>query len=200
MALIMPGVTLTINLLSPPGRRGLCVSLTIMTQALMRVIAPMVAGPAYDIELWLPFVIMLSCMVFALFLELLLILRVPLLGKKKDDPLPKTVDADEERQAILENLYKVHNHLTIALDNWQVKRRNLGLGKTPKEVGFPDPSEVPKITHEQKVQLGIWMSDMLESHNYKRWPTHLESVHAMCRNAFPKIRDLDIKYRAEDIE
>jgi len=177
-----------------------------MAQAFTRLIAPLVGGPMYDIDYSLPFLIMTAVATCGLALEVLLIARIPVLGKspadkKKDDDLSKEeLKEEEEKKEILENLYKVHHALTLALKDWQGKRHELQLGKSPEEVGLPAvDSKDPEIADGQKSLLGFWMADMLSAHGYKNWPEFLPFIQTMCKNAFPKIRDVEWKFRADDI-
>lgn len=208
IALVMPGVSMTVNLIAPAEKRGGLVALTIMFQAFTRVVAPLVSGPLYDSESYYPFVVILACMTTALLFEAVLIIRVPKLkseaakAKKADDPDTKEAMGEEtERQTILENLYKVHEELTEQLNSWREKKEGFQAGKSRKELGLPPEDEQPpKATDKQKQELGLWLADMLVDHNYKRWTEHLDILKCMCKNAFPKIRDVDFLRRHEDIE
>merc|ERR1719387_1599107 len=58
----------------------------------------------------------------------------------------------------------------------------------------------PEVSDEEKKELGTWFAGMLWEHNYKRWPEHKDTVRCMCKNAFPKVRDVEWLRRSEDIE
>merc|ERR1719401_505578 len=136
---------------------------------------------------------------------MLLIPSVPLLKKVVGDSemvcKDKSHTEDDPSQLMLENLHKVHEVLESRLHFWQGARRELMNGKQPDELGLPvDGVACPQITAAQKSDLGFWMSDMLVSHGFKRWPENLDAVKVMCQNAFPQIRDVELAVRAEDIE
>merc|ERR1712232_55481 len=119
-------------------------SMTIMLQASMRVIAPLVAGVLYDTDIWLPFAVMGGALFLAFVLEALLIIRVPMLRRKPAASDEKKVhdrfseaekDEEVERQEVLQNLYKSHEAMTNALEGWRTKREALLAGKSRKELG-----------------------------------------------------------------
>merc|ERR1712151_6814 len=135
---------MTVNMISPPEKRGTMISLTIMFQSFTCVIAPLVIGPMYDSEMWHPFVVILGVKVVALFLEALLIIRVPMLThtplaklKQEEDGGSKAeLDEEADRKEVLENLHKVHEELTSALKNWRERKDALLAGKTEDELGI----------------------------------------------------------------
>lgn len=211
MSLSMPGVSMTVNLLSPASQRGGLMSLTIMWQALMRVIAPIIAGPLYDLDRSLPFIIMLGAIGIALVLEMLLILRVPRLrrkqqiaSEKKDEEKGQEVkDEEAERQALLESFYTIHEELNKALSDWQSKKAALEAGQSSEELGLNPVNKMPpEPSLAVKQEFGVWFADMLWQHNFKRWHEHRAIVECLCKNAFPKLRDypMDINSRMQDLE
>merc|ERR1712146_743916 len=77
--------------------------------------------------------------------------------KKRPVPQKKTDDVkdeEDERQAILDNLYKVHEELTNAQKLWSERKDALLGGKTREELGLPNDAP-PPITQEQKHELGV---------------------------------------------
>eukprot|EP00929_Paragymnodinium_shiwhaense_P035992 TRINITY_DN19340_c0_g1_i2.p1 TRINITY_DN19340_c0_g1~~TRINITY_DN19340_c0_g1_i2.p1 ORF type:complete len:504 (-),score=86.38 TRINITY_DN19340_c0_g1_i2:357-1688(-) len=208
MALCMPGISMTVNLLAPGHLRGGLIALTMMWQALMRVVAPLVFGPLYDVSFEYPFYLILVAICLTLVLELALTTRVPRLkapsaGAKKDEPLTAEPmpTPDDERESILQNLHDVHDQLTLALEHIRTRKAGLSEGRSPKELGMPSDDAVPpKPTAAQKKELGDWFVDMLLEHNYKRWPEHIDVIKSICRNAFPKVRGTGFLNRFEEIE
>lgn len=210
-SLCIPGVSMTVSLMAPPTKRGGLMSLTIMFQALMRVVAPILAGPLYDRDFTLPIYVIGGALGIALLLELVLIPRVPrvrkqqpALGEKKEEDLSKEdKDEEQERKALLENFYKIREELSTTLTRWRERKAGIEAGKSTEELGLhPVNSMPPEPSLAEKHELGVWFADMLWQHNFKRWKDHPEIVHNFCRNAFPKLRDypMEWKSRAEDIE
>eukprot|EP00929_Paragymnodinium_shiwhaense_P045053 TRINITY_DN23067_c0_g1_i1.p1 TRINITY_DN23067_c0_g1~~TRINITY_DN23067_c0_g1_i1.p1 ORF type:complete len:647 (+),score=124.28 TRINITY_DN23067_c0_g1_i1:195-1943(+) len=208
VALCMPGVSMTVNFLAPASVRGGLVSLTIMSQASMRIVAPLVVGPLYDANTTYPFYIIVGAIAVALIFEGLLTTRVPMMkklavaaGKLQDAAQTAEPSVDEEREDILQNLHEVHDQLIVALDNWRATKAGLLEGKSREQLGLhPDDSVPAKPSTAQKKELGDWFTDMLIEHNYQRWPEHVDIVKCMCRNAFPKVRGSGFLNRYDDIE
>jgi len=200
-------VSMTVSLLAPPTKRGSLVSLTITCQALMRVIAPIVAGPLYDIDKISPFLVMAGALAVSFLFEVLLIFRVPRLSQlalgKKDDQAEETKDEEAERKALLENFRFSGEQLAMLLSNWQQKKADFEAGKSIDELGLHPVNLVPpEPSLAEKHALGVWFADMLREHNFKRWTEHRAVVECFCRNAFPKLRDYPMEWisRMGDIE
>eukprot|EP00929_Paragymnodinium_shiwhaense_P035991 TRINITY_DN19340_c0_g1_i1.p1 TRINITY_DN19340_c0_g1~~TRINITY_DN19340_c0_g1_i1.p1 ORF type:complete len:635 (-),score=122.12 TRINITY_DN19340_c0_g1_i1:357-2261(-) len=209
IALSMPGVSMTVNLLAPGHVRGGLIALTMMWQSLMRVLGPLVLGPLYDANIKYPFYVILGAVCFAWILELALTQRVPRLRKgpaaapTKDEALTDAPapTADDERESILQNLHEVHDQLTLALEHIRTRKAGLLEGRSREELGMHAEGAVPpKPTVAQKKDLGDWFVDMLLEHNYKRWPEHIDVIKSICRNAFPKVRGTGFLNRFEEIE
>jgi DHA1 family tetracycline resistance protein-like MFS transporter len=206
MSLVLPTVTLTVNILSPADRRGGSVALTVTTQALGRVIAPLVFGKSYDINSRTPFLIMICVLAAQITLHILLSTHVRTIraggppGKdasaapdaisRGDSGMDeqKLKQMQQEKAELIENLYNVLKNLESREQELHQKVESIKAGESD------NAAEPLPVKLEQKHELGIWLSDMLVEHNYKRWPFHMDTFKCLLQNAFPKIRRSDEKF------
>jgi hypothetical protein len=223
--LVMGGLSIVVNMLSPPGFRGTAMALTITAQAGCRVLFPIVSGPMYDTREWAPLALIAVSGFAAAAIELALVPYVRRLprpaARAPEHPGEQRADAkgrggagvlgrplgswepegpEEETQLVLESLRNVHDELEGNLQLWRSRLQGLREGKTPEELSMATDLEgIPAIEDDQKAELGRWLSDMLVQRNYKRWPQHLDSLKCTLKNAFPRVQMAPASTRAEDI-
>eukprot|EP00929_Paragymnodinium_shiwhaense_P100223 TRINITY_DN6239_c0_g1_i1.p1 TRINITY_DN6239_c0_g1~~TRINITY_DN6239_c0_g1_i1.p1 ORF type:complete len:651 (-),score=102.90 TRINITY_DN6239_c0_g1_i1:512-2407(-) len=206
-ALAIPGVSMTVNLMAPASVRGGLISLTIMVQAAMRFVSPIVVGPLYDSSATYPFYLIAGAIAIAFVFELALTTRVPRMtqpaaaGDVAQPTGGASVTDDLETEDLLHNLRQVHDQLIVALDSRRAKKAGLHEGKSREQLGLHAEDSLPtKPTAVQQKELGEWFTKMLIEQNFQRWPENVDLIKCLCRNAFPKFRGNGFLNRFDDIE
>eukprot|EP00931_Biecheleriopsis_adriatica_P048930 TRINITY_DN28283_c0_g1_i1.p1 TRINITY_DN28283_c0_g1~~TRINITY_DN28283_c0_g1_i1.p1 ORF type:complete len:614 (-),score=84.83 TRINITY_DN28283_c0_g1_i1:111-1871(-) len=219
--LAVPASSAIVAVVAPPHRRGAWTGLALASQSLGRTVSPAILGVTFDIDVHLPFLIGgatlglggLCCI--AMRLRMCLRRRRAKLDAPSAPVDPQTVgEKGDEASKVnqesisssapgvsdIEQLSQHAEALVLRLRNQQelvlLRKASLESGQADSDLHQPTS---PEDRAEKRMELGTWLVDTMERHNYTTWPQHLDAIKLMLFNAFPPLSSTSELERLQDL-